>query len=122
MAQAVAHLPLRHALGWLARPSPAVRFGLKLGTGVSASIWIAYASGLDWGLSIWTTVMFIMEPNQGASIKKSLTRLIGTLGSALICIALYGLFIQQPPLMLAGTCGVIALAVYGMTGPRYQYA
>ncbi|MCH7812350.1 MAG: FUSC family protein, partial [Chloroflexi bacterium] len=26
------------------------------------------------------------------------------------------------PLMLASICGVLALAIYGMTGPRYQYA
>ena len=122
MAQAVAHLPLRRAVGWLARPSPAVRYGLKLGTAITASIWIAFASALPWGLTIWLTVLFVAQPNAGASIKKGLLRTLGSVASALVSIAIYGLFAQQPPLMLASLCGVIALAIYGMTGPRYQYA
>ena len=122
MAQAVAHLPLSRAVGWIARPSPAVRYGLKLGTAISASIWITFASGLPWGLTIWITVLFVAQPNAGASIKKGFTRICGSVASALVSIAIYGLFAQQPPLLLASLCGVLALAVYGMTGPRYQYA
>ena len=122
MAQAVAHLPLRRAVGWLARPSPAVRYGLKLGTAMTASIWITFASGLPWGLTIWITVMFVAQPNVGASINKGLLRTWGSAASALVSIAIYGFFAQQPPLMLASLCGVIAVAIYGMTGPRYQYA
>jgi len=120
--QAVARLPLSRAVEWLARPSPPVRFGLKLGTAMAASIWIAYASGLPWSLTIWVTVMFVAQPNVGASIKKGLTRICGSVAAALASIAIYGLFAQQPPLMLASICGVLALAIYGMTGPRYQYA
>ena len=82
----------------------------------------AFLSGLDWGLTIWLTVLFVAQPNAGASIKKGLMRILGSAASALISIAIYGLFAQQPPLMLASICGAFAVAVYGMTGPRYQYA
>jgi len=99
-----------------------VIYGLKLGTALSLAIWLAYASGLDWGMSIWITVMFVAQPNVGASVSKGLARICGTVASALVSIAIYGLFAQEPPLMLASLCGVIALAVYGMTGPRYPYA
>jgi uncharacterized membrane protein YccC len=122
LIQALEQLPLTRALGWLARPPPAVRFGLKLATAITAGIWIAFASGLPWGLTIWLTVLFVAQPNAGASIKKGLLRTVGSAASALISIAIYGLFSQQPLLMLASICGVLALAVYGMTGPRYQYA
>jgi uncharacterized membrane protein YccC len=122
MAQAVAHLSLSRTLGWLAHPSPALRFGLKYGTAMAAGIWIAFASALPWGLTLWITVMFVTQPNAGASIKKGLMRIWGSVASALLSIAIYGLFAQQPPLMFASLCGVLAIAIYGMTGPRYQYA
>ena len=122
MAQAVANLSLPGPIRWLMRPPPPVRFGLKLGTSMAASIWIAFASGLDWGLSIWVTVLFVSQPNAGASIKKGLFRIAGSVASGLVSIAIFGLFSQQPPLMLASICVVFALGIYGMTGPRYQYA
>ena len=106
MAQAVAHLSLSRTVGWLARPSPAVRYGLKLGTAMAASIWIAFASGLSWGLTIWITVLFVTQPNAGASIQKGLMRTLGGVASGLVSIAIYGLFAQEPPLMLASVCGV----------------
>ena len=122
MAQAALHPPLSRALGWLVRPPPALRFGIKLGTAVTAAIWIADASNLPWGLTIWVTVMFVTQPNAGASIKKGLTRICGSVASALVSIAIYGLFAQQPPLYLASVVGVIAVATYGMTGSLYPYA
>jgi uncharacterized membrane protein YccC len=122
MAQAAAQLPLRRAVLWLARPSPALRYGLKLATAITASIWITFAFALPWGLSVWITVLFVAQPNAGASLKKGLMRICGSVASALVSIAIYGLFSQQPPLLLASLCGVLALAVYGMTGPRYPYA
>ena len=122
MTQALDQLPLTRALSWLARPPPAVRFGLKLGTSMAGSIWITFLSGLDWGLSIWITVLFVSQPNAGASVKQGLMRILGTVASALVSIAIYGLFAQDPPLMLASISGAFALALYGMTGPRYQYA
>jgi uncharacterized membrane protein YccC len=122
MAEAVAHLPLRRAVDWLARPSPALRYGLKFGTAISASIWITFTFDLPWGLTLWITVLFVTQPNAGASLKKGLTRICGSAAAALVSIAMYGLFSQQPPLLLASLCVVLALAVYGMTGPRYPYA
>ena len=71
MDQAVARLPLSRAVAWLARPSPPVRFGLKLGTAIAASIWIAFASGLPWSLTIWVTVMFVAQPNVGRRSRRA---------------------------------------------------
>ena len=123
MEGAASPLPEARALtGWLARPPPALRFGLKLATALTVSIWVGFASALPWGLTIWTTVMFVAQPNAGASIKKGLTRISGTVAAALVSIAIYGLFAQLPPLFLASLCGVLGLAVYGMSGPRFQYA
>jgi len=111
MAEAVRPLPRMRAVEWLASPSLAVRFGLKFGTSMAAAIWIAFASGQSWGLTIWLTVLFVSQPNVGASTKKGLARTCGTVASALVSIAIYGLFAQQPPLMLASICGVLALAI-----------
>jgi uncharacterized membrane protein YccC len=122
MAQAVEHVQPSRAAALLWRPSPALRHGIKLGTAVAAAIWIADASKLSWGLTIWVTAMLVMQPNAGASITKGLTRTCGSAAAGLVAIAIYGLFAQQPPLYLASVVGVIAVATYGMLGPRDQYA
>jgi uncharacterized membrane protein YccC len=122
MTQAVEHPVHGRVSAWLARPSPALRYGIKLATSVTAAIWIADVSNLSWSLTIWLTVMLVAGPNAGASIAKGLLRIWGTAAAALISIAIYGLFAQQPPLYLASVVGVIALGTYGMTGSRDQYA
>jgi uncharacterized membrane protein YccC len=121
-AGAVEHLQPGRVAALLARPSPALRYGIKLGTAVVASIWIAEASNLSWGLTIWITVMLVAQPNAGASIQKGLLRTAGSIAAALASIVIYGLFAQQPPLYLASIVGVIAVAAYGMLGTRDQYA
>jgi len=113
---------MRRAAAWIARPPPALRFGLKLATALSLSIWIAFASALPWGLTIWVAVLFVAQPNVGASIKKGVMRVAGAVAAGLVSIAIYGLFAQMPPLFLASLCGVLGVSVYGMTGTRFPYA
>jgi uncharacterized membrane protein YccC len=122
LAEAVAHLPLRRAAGWLARPSPAVRFGLRYGTGIAAALWLANASGLSQAQWIVITVVFVMQPSQGGSVEKGLLRIAGTIAAALVSILLYGLFSQDPPLLLAGVILATALGIFLKEGPRHQYA
>jgi uncharacterized membrane protein YccC len=86
------------------------------------SIWIAFASALPWGLTIWVAVLFVAQPNVGASIKKGVMRVAGAVAAGLVSIAIYGLFAQMPPLFLASLCGVLGVSVYGMTGTRFPYA
>jgi uncharacterized membrane protein YccC len=113
---------MRRAVAWLARPPPALRFGLKLGIALSASIWLVTAFSLPWGVALWVTVLFCTKPNQGASIQRTLLRISGSAAAALVAIAIYGLFAQSPPVFVLSLCGVVGLAAYGMNGPRYQYA
>jgi uncharacterized membrane protein YccC len=53
---------------------------------------------------------------------KGLLRAVGTLAAAIISIVLFGLFSQDPPLLLASLFLVQAIGAYGFSGPRYQYA
>ena len=118
-----AALPLARALAsWFARPPPALRFGLKLATALTLSIWIAFASALPWGLTIWIAVLFVAQPNAEASIQKGLMRVAGAVAAGLVSIAIYGLFAQQPPLFLASLCTVLGVSIYGATGTRFPYA
>jgi hypothetical protein len=115
------HQPNR-VLHRLAPLSPPVRYALKFGTTMAAALWFAYSSQLSDKVTIFITVLFVMQPTSGGSIKKGLTRIAGTVACALICIAIYGMFAQLPPLFLASWCAVIAVGTYGMTGARYPYA
>ena len=65
----------------------------------------------------FAAVMFVAQPNAGASIQKGLLRIWGSVASGLVSIAIYGLFSQQPPLMLASLCGVIAVVLIPMVWP-----
>jgi uncharacterized membrane protein YccC len=122
MDQIIAWVPLSRSLHRLAHPSPPVRYGLKFGTTLAAALWFAYSSELSDKVTIFITVLFVMQPTSGGSIKKGITRIAGTVACALICIVIYGMFAQLPPPFLASWCAVIAVGTYGMTGARYPYA
>jgi uncharacterized membrane protein YccC len=122
MDQTVDRVPLSLALRRLARPSPAVRYALKFGTTMAAALWFAYSSELSDKVTIFITVLFVMQPTSGGSIKKGLPRIAGTVAAALMSVAIYGGFAQVPAAFLASWCAVIAVGTYGMTGARYPYA
>lgn len=122
MDQIVDRVSLSGALHRLAHPSPPVRYALKFGTTMAAALWFAYSSELSDKVTIFITVLFVMQPTSGGSIKKGIPRIAGTAACALTCILIYGLFAQVPPLFLASLCAVIAIGTYGMTGARYPYA
>jgi uncharacterized membrane protein YccC len=89
-----------------------------------AAIWIGKAPGLVENNSQWIliTVMVLMQQTSGASALKGLLRLAGTLAGALIAIPLFGLFAQDPPLLMLALFLTQAAAAYGFTGRRFQYA
>lgn len=106
------------------RPSPAVAHAVRLGVAVSAAIWLANAPGLAENRPTWIliTVLMLVQPTTGAALMKSLLRGVGTLAGAFSSILLFGYFSQDPPLLMAGLFVVQAVAAYGFSGTRFQYA
>jgi uncharacterized membrane protein YccC len=108
----------------LPTPSPAAAYAVRSGVAVTAAIWIGKAPGLVENQSTWIliTVLMLLQPTTGASVLKALLRAVGTLAGAFTAIALFGLFAQEPPLLMAGLFLVQAIGAYGNSGPRFQYA
>jgi uncharacterized membrane protein YccC len=106
------------------RPSSQTAFALRLAVAVSAAIWIGNAPGLADSHPTWIliTVLMLIQPTAGASLLKSLLRAIGTVAAALTSILLFGLFSQNPPMLMAGLFIVQVVGAYGYSGTRFQYA
>ena len=107
--QIIGRVPLSRAMHRLAHLSPAVRYALKFGTTMAAALWFAYSSELSDKVTIFITVLFVMQPTSGGSIRKGLPRIAGTVACALMCVLIYVMFVQLPPLFLASWCAVIAV-------------
>jgi uncharacterized membrane protein YccC len=124
VAEAVRSLPrLRGAWRALAI-SPAAAYAIRFGVAVSAALWIGKAPGLVENQSTWIliTVLMLVQPTTGAALMKGLLRAAGTVAGACTAILLFGLFAQDPPLLLAGLFLVQAIGAYGYSGRRFQYA
>ena len=124
MAQALQALPFRRILTRFGAVSPELAFAIRYAVAVSAAIWIGHMPGLVTNQGTWIliTVMIVAQPESGGSLLKGLLRAVGTLAAAIIAIVLFGLFSQDPPLMLASLFLVQAIGAYGFSGARYQYA
>ena len=124
MAQALRAFPLRGRLTGLGSVSPELAFAIRFAVAVSVAIWFGKTPGLVTNQSTWIliTVLIVAQPESGGSILKGLLRLAGTVAAAFISIVLFGLFSQEPPLLLAGLFLVQLIGAYGFSGPRYQYA
>jgi uncharacterized membrane protein YccC len=105
-------------------PSPAVAYAIRFGVMVTASIWLGKAPGLLESHSTWIliTVLMLGQPTTGASLLKGLLRAVGTVAAFFTGIGLFGLFAQNPPLLMAGLFITQAIGAYGFSGPRFQYA
>jgi len=103
---------------------PAVAHATRWGVAVAAAIWIAKAPGLVENSATWIliTVAVLLQPTMGSSLLKSVARLAGTLAGALTAIPLYGLFAQDPPLLIAGFFLVQVIGAYGNTGRLFPHA
>jgi uncharacterized membrane protein YccC len=124
MAQALRAFPLRGMLTGLTSVSPEIAFAIRYAVCASAAIWIGHTPGLVTNQSSWIliTVLMVAQPESGGSLMKGFLRIVGTAAGAIISIPLFGLFSQDPPLMLVGLFLVQAVGAYGFSGPRYQYA
>jgi uncharacterized membrane protein YccC len=124
MAEATRYLPRSlSAKGYLV-PSPPAAYAIRFGVAVSAAIWLGHAPGLVESHSTWIliTVLMLVQPTTGASLQKAVHRAVGTLVAAFTAIALFGLFAQNPPLLMAGLFLTQAIGAYGYAGTRFQYA
>jgi uncharacterized membrane protein YccC len=104
--------------------SPATAFSIRFGLVVAAAVAIGKLPGLVESHSTWIliTVLMVSQPMSGGSLQKGMLRGLGTLGAFGTAILLFGAFSQDPPLLLASLFLVQAVAAYGYTGARYQYA
>ncbi len=124
MAQALRALPIRSRLTLFRSVSPELAFAIRYAVCASVAIWIGHMPGLVTNQSSWIliTVLMVAQPESGGSLMKGLLRAVGTLAAAIIAIVLFGLFSQDPPLMLASLFLVQVVGAYGFSGPHYQYA
>jgi len=124
VAEAIHSLPKLLGARRILALSPAAAYAVRSGVAVSAAIWIGKAPGLVENQATWIliTVLMLLQPTTGASVLKALLRAVGTLAAAFTAIALFGLFAQEPPLLMAGLFLVQAVGAYGFSGTRFQYA
>jgi len=104
--------------------SPATAHAIRWGVAVSAALWLGQAPGLATNSPTWITitVLVVLEPTTGNSILRGVTRMAGTVAAGFTAILLFGLFAQDPPLLMAAFFLVQAIGAYGNSGPRFQYA
>ncbi len=99
-----------------------------VGDALKTSIGILIA----WGIVLWLqwpepfmaplAVLVLQTPYLGASLRKGVMRVLGTLAGATLVLALIGLFVQERwPLLLLMSL-VLMLSVYQMRLSRYGYA
>ncbi len=111
--------------GWPAFAiSPPAAYAIRFAVAVTAAIWIGKAPGLVENNSTWIliTVLMVLQPTTGGSLVKGLLRALGTALAAFTSILLFGLFAQDPLFLMAGLFLVEAVAAYGFSGSRFQYA
>jgi uncharacterized membrane protein YccC len=124
VAQAVQHPPLLRVAGRIASVSPATAYAVRFAAVVCVAIWLGKAPGLVESHSTWIliTVLMVSQPMTGGSLMKGLLRGVGTAAAFVTSILIFGLWAQDPPLLMAGLFLVQAVGAYGFSGSRYQYA
>ncbi|WP_295441888.1 FUSC family protein [uncultured Thiodictyon sp.] len=85
-----------------------------------------------WGIVLWfqwpspflapIAVLYLQTPYLGASLRKGLMRVLGTLGGAGVTMAILSLFIQERVPLIAANALVLGTAVYMIRNSRYAYA
>lgn len=78
--------------------SAATAYGIRFGLVVSVALAVGQLPGLVESHSTWIliTVLMVMQPISGGSLRKGLLRAAGTLGAFFTAIVLFGLFSQDP--------------------------
>jgi uncharacterized membrane protein YccC len=94
----------RHApfTEWLRVATPALLFGLRLWASVCVAFYVAFALELSEPSWAATTAALVCQPVLGASLRKSMFRMIGTVIGAIAIVVLAAFFRQDPVSFLVG--------------------
>jgi uncharacterized membrane protein YccC len=82
--------------------TPALLFGLRMWASVCLSLWVAFALELSEPSWAATTAALVCQPVLGASLRKSMFRMIGTVVGAIAIVVLAALFRQDRVGFLVG--------------------
>jgi uncharacterized membrane protein YccC len=82
--------------------TPAILFGLRMWASVCLSLWVAFALELSEPTWAATTAALICQPVLGASLRKSMFRMIGTVIGAIAVVVLAALCRQDRVAFLVG--------------------
>lgn len=106
-ARAVAACAAGEAVQWL--------FVCKTTLAALLAMYISMRFELGQPVTAIITVYLIMQPQSGPVLTKSIYRILGTLGGALACLALYALFPQERVLFLLGLALWVGVCTAGAT-------
>ncbi len=87
---------------WLRAATPALLFGLRLWASVCVAFYVAFALELSEPSWAATTAALVCQPVLGASLRKSMFRMIGTVIGAIAIVVLAALFRQDRVSFLVG--------------------
>ncbi len=87
---------------WLRAATPALLFGLRMWASVCLSLWVAFALELSEPSWAATTAALVCQPVLGASLRKSMFRMIGTVIGAIAIVVLAAFFRQDRVNFLIG--------------------
>ena len=82
--------------------TPALLFGLRLWASVCLSLWVAFTLELSEPSWAATTAALVCQPVLGASLRKSMFRMVGTVIGAIAIVVLAALFRQDRVSFLVG--------------------
>jgi uncharacterized membrane protein YccC len=87
---------------WSRTATPALLFGLRMWASVCLSLWIAFKLELSEPSWAATTAALVCQPVLGASLRKSMFRMIGTVIGAIAIVVLAAFFRQDRVSFLVG--------------------
>ncbi len=96
---------------------------IALKTCLALVLELAIALRLDWKPSFGAILIVVLQtPFQGATYKKGLLYIAGTLSGAITGLAMVGLFAADRRMFLLAMALVIGFGIYRLQGSRYPYA
>ncbi len=99
------------------------RLLIALKTCLALILAFAITLRLDWKPSFMAILVVVLATDAlGATLKKGLLYIAGTLGGAITAVAMVGLFAHDRRLFILGMAVVTGFGVYRLQGSRYPYA
>jgi uncharacterized membrane protein YccC len=101
----------------------ATRLSIALKTCLAIILAFAITLRLDWKPSFMAILIVVLQTDAlGATLKKGLLYIAGTLGGAITGVAMVGLFAHDRGLFILGMAVLTGLVVYRLQVSRYPYA